>query len=390
MSPDLQSRLSRIQRSALVVGLISLGASAVGAFVNPSQFFFSYLFGYLFWLGLSLGCFAIAMIHQLTGGRWGYPTRRIFEAGFMVLPVMLVLLIPIFMGLGKLYPWARPEELATSEALRERQVYLNAWAFIARQVLFLLLWFWIAAAIRRCSLVQDTVVDAAPSRKARALSGPGLVIFGLVGTFAAVDWVMSLEAQWYSSIFAVILMGGQILSAFAFSIMAVTFGREHEPYAAVVNRTHFHQLGNLLLTFVLFWTYVSFSQLLIIYSGDLPHELEWYLHRISGGWRVVIGAVALFHFFLPFLLLLLRPLKRNHSALAVLAGTLFVMHLVDTYWLVMPSLHKSGLSISWMDFTAPIGIGGVWLAYFLLQLKSAPLLPRNDPGLQFSFVYAKP
>ena len=390
MNRALESRLNRIQLVALIIGLIAIGASAIGAFANPKQFFFSYLFGYIFWLGLSLGCFVVTMIHQLTGGRWGYPTRRFLEAGFMVLPLMLVLLIPILFGLHELYPWAQPAEVLKEKVLQERHVYENTWAYIARQIFFLLIWFWLAVLLRKWSLAQDLTTDAAPTRKARTLSGPGIVVFGLLGTFSSVDWIMSLEKHWYSTMFAVIVMGGQSLSAYAFSVVALTTCRKFEPFSSVVNRTQYHQLGNLLLTFVLFWTYVSFGQLLIIYSGDLPHELEWYLHRIAGSWKYLVGGVALFHFFLPFFLLLFRAVKKNYLSLTILAAMLFVMHIVDTYWLVMPSLHREGVVVSWQDFTAPLGVGGLWLAYFLWRLKAAPLLPQNDPGMQFSFVYAKP
>ncbi|HET7624081.1 MAG TPA: hypothetical protein VFM25_02360 [Verrucomicrobiae bacterium] len=387
MNSELQSRLSRLQIISLVIGLIALGASAFGAFSDSRQFFFSYLFGYLFWVGLSLGCFAVAMIHQLTGGRWGYPTRRFLEAGFMVLPVMLVLFIPIFFGLHELYPWAKPAEVAAEKALQQRHVYENEWAYIARQIFFLLIVIWIAALLRKWSLAQDFTSDAAPTRKARTLSGPGIVIYGLLGTFAAVDRIMSLEKHWYSTMFAVIVMGGQILAAYAFSVIALTLCKNSEPFSKIVTRTQYQHLGNLLLTFVLFWTYVSFGQLLIIYSGDIPHELEWYLHRIAGNWKIVIGSVALFHFFLPFFLLLFRPLKRNFIALTVLSAMLFVMHIVDTYWLVMPTLHQNGVVLSWQDFAAPLGIGGVWISVFLWRLARAPLIPQNDPGLQFAFTY---
>lgn len=387
MSPALRARVSRVQRILLVAGLVALGFAAWGAFTDQKQFFFSYLFACLFWTGLSLGCLVVTMIHELTGGRWGYPTRRFLEAGFMVLPLMLLLFVPIFFGLSQLYPWARPAEVAADKVLHQRHVYQNTWAYIARALFFLGVWIWMAWRLRQWSLRQDDTADAAPTRKARSLSGPGLVIFVLLGTFAYIDWVMSLEKQWYSTMFPVIVMGGQILIAFAFSVVMVALFRTHEPLARVLTKTHYHHLGNLLLTFVLFWTYVSFGQLLIIYSGDLPHELDWYLHRIAGDWKAVVGALALFHFFLPFFLLLFRATKRRVASLATLAALLFVVHIVDAYWLVMPSFHQGGLDISWLDFAAPIGIGGLWLAFFLARLKGAPLLPRHDPGLQFAFKY---
>lgn len=389
MNPALLSRVNRIQLATLAVGVAALAATYAGGFANPKQFFFSYLFACLFWLGLSLGCFCLAMIHLLTGGRWGYPTRRFLEAGYLVFPLMLVLFIPIFFGLHELYPWANAAEVAAEKALQQRHSYANIPAYIGRQLFFLAVWIGMAACLRAWSLRQDATTDAAPSRKARALSGPGIVIYGLLGTFASVDWIMSLEKHWYSTMFGVIVLIGQILAGYAFSVVMLVLFSKQEPISNVVNKTHYYQLGNLLLAFVMFWTYVSFGQLLIIYSGDLPHELSWYLHRIAGSWRYVIGGVALFHFFLPFFLLLFRAVKMNVPAMFVLSAMLFLMHIVDTYWLVMPTLHEHGVAISWMDFTAPIGVGGLWVSYFLWRLKAAPLLPQTDPGLQFSFVYGR-
>ncbi|HEV2393935.1 MAG TPA: hypothetical protein VG146_16405 [Verrucomicrobiae bacterium] len=387
MDQLLEARLSGIQLTALIAGLVALGATAYGAFSDRSQFFFSYLFGYLFWLGLSLGCFLVTMIHTLTGGRWGYPARRFLEAGFMVLPLMLVLFVPIFFGLHTLYPWARPEQVAVEKVLRQRHVYENWWAYIARTVFFLGVWICMSQLLRRWSLQQDATTDAAPTRRARILSGPGIVIYGLLGTFACVDWVMSLEIHWYSTMFAVIIIIGQILVAYAFSVLLLTLCSPYAPLSQVVNKSQYHQLGNLLLAFVMFWTYVSFGQLLIVYSGDKPDELDWYLHRIAGNWKLIVVALGLFHFFLPFYLLLFRAVKKHVVPITSLAAVLFLAHIVAIYWLVVPAFHQGGLEISWLDFTAPIGIGGLWIAFFISRLRAAPLLPQRDPGLQFAFKY---
>jgi hypothetical protein len=384
---DLQSRMARAQWLCLIIGVIGLGLTGLGVFSSRTQFFFSYLFGYLFWLGLSLGCFLVTMMHQLAGGRWGYPTRRFLEAGFLVLPLMLLLLIPIFFGLSALYPWARPVEVAAEKVLRQRHAYQNGWAFILRSTIFMVIWVWMAFCLRKWSLQQDRTDDAAPTRRARALSGPGVVAYGLLGTFAYIDWVMSLETQWYSTIFAVIILIGQVLLAYSFSVILLSIFRRQPPFAEVLTKTHFHQLGNLLLAFVMFWTYVSFGQLLIVYSGDIPQELRWYLHRIAGNWKLVIAALALFHFFIPFFILLFRTAKLRVAPLAALASLLFVMHIVQMYWLVMPALHRDGVRLSWMDFTAPLGIGGLWLGVFFSRLRAAPLLLLKDPGVQFAFRY---
>ena len=387
MTAELAASLKRIQLVALVIGVLGIAATAAGGLAQPRQFFFSYLFAYLFWLGLTLGCFAVAMIHQLTGGRWGYPTRRFLEAGYLALPLMLVLLVPVLGGLSQLYPWARGAEVAADKVLQHRHVYQNSGAYVARQLIIFAVFSGMAFGLRKWSLQQDATNDAAPTRRARTLSGVGLVVYGLLGTFGSIDWILSLEKHWHSTMFGVIVLSGQILTAFAFLVLMLALFRHTPPVAAALQPTQWHQLGNLLLAFVMFWTYVGFGQLLIIYSGDLPHELSWYLHRIAGDWRYVIGAIALLHFFVPFILLLFRAVKRSVPALTALAALLFVAHMVDAYWLVMPALHMEGLAVSWMDFIAPIGIGGLWIAHFIWRLKAAPLVPRNDPGLQFAFAY---
>jgi hypothetical protein len=389
MTLALRSRIGWWQTAFLALGVIALGAAVAGALIDRRQFFFSYLFGCLFWLGLSLGCLLVTMIHQLTGGRWGYPTRRFLEAGFMVLPLMLLLFIPIFLGLHNLYPWAGPSQIAAEPVLRGRHSYQNMGGFIIRAFIFFVAVIGLALALRKYSLRQDATADAEPTRKARTLSGPGVVVYVLLATFVYVDWIMSLEQRWYSTMFPVIIVIGQILSAYAFVILMLALFRMEPPFAAAVTSTHYHHLGTLLFTFVLFWTYVSFGQLLVIYSGDLPDEIDWYLHRIAGSWKAVVAAIALFHFFVPFFLLLFRTIKRRVAALSLLAALVLVMRMVDLYWLVMPSLHHRGVVVSWMDFAAVTGIGGFWSSWFLAGLKRAPLLPQQDPGIQFAFSYGQ-
>jgi hypothetical protein len=387
MSSSVRVLNGRFQPACLLVGIVALAISLIGGFSNPRQFFFSYLFGWFFWVGLSFGCFVVTMIHQLTGGRWGYPIRRILEAGFMVLPVMLILFIPLLFGLKYLYPWAQSAELTGNHVLEQRHGYQNQSGFIIRGLIFFVVTIWMGWCLRRWSLQQDATSDAAPTRKARTLSGPGVVLFSLLATFVYVDWIMSLEKEWHSTMFPVILLIGQILIAYAFSVVMLTLFGGLDPFATILTKTHYHHLGNLLLTFVLFWTYISFGQLLIVYAGDLPTEIDWYLHRIAGGWKCVVGALALLHFFVPFFLLLFRGMKRHASALGILAAIIFVMHIMDAYWLVMPSLHPRGIAVSWLDFLTPLGFGGIWLAVFLSRLKAAALAPQNDPGMQFAFVY---
>jgi hypothetical protein len=390
MNDDLQSRLNRFRLLALGIGVIGLVSCMVGAFFDTPRFFVSYLFGYLFWLGLALGCFAVTMIHHLTGGRWGQVTRRFQEAGFMTLPVMALLFVPIFFGLKYLYQWAQPAKVAADTVLQHKHAYINPTLFIVRAIFFFGVWIVMAFFLRRWSLKQDKTTDVTPTRRLRTLSGVGIVIYALTVTFAYVDWVMSIEADWYSTMFPVIICIGQILTTYAFSIMVLNYFSKYQPISETITTTiQFHHLGNLLLTFVMFWTYISFGQLLIIWSGNLPHEIIWYLHRIAGDWKAVVWFLFLFHFFLPFFLLLFRASKRNPRTLVKLAAIVFVAHMVDVYWMISPSFHPTGISISWMDFAAPIGMGGIWIAVFISNLKGPLLIPQNDPRVEYALAHGK-
>jgi hypothetical protein len=390
MSEIFQRKLKRVQAFSLAVGAIALALSAAGAFSgNARRFFISYLFGYLFWLGLSLGCLAVAMIHHLTGGAWGNVTRRFLEAGFMTLPLMALLFVPIFFGLHELYPWMQAHAMDADKVVRQKAIYLNAPGFIGRAIFFFLVWNVMAFCLRKWSLEQDQTKDVNLTRKLRALSGPGVVIYAMTVTFAYIDWVMSLEPDWYSTVFLVIVCIGQILVAYAFSILMLAWFRKEPPISTIVETKHFHQLGNLLLTFVMFWTYVAFGQLLIIWAGNLPHEINWYQHRIAGHWKWIVGVLVIFHFFLPFFILLFRSAKQRVVSLAILAAMVFVAHIFEGYWLILPSFFTHGLQVSWLDFTAPIGVGGIWFGFFITLLSGGGLVPRNDPRVELSPAYAQ-
>ncbi|EEF61945.1 hypothetical protein [Pedosphaera parvula] len=388
MNKELLSRLDRFRLIALVVGLIGLVLCAVGAFVNTQQFFISFLYGSLSWLGLALGCFGVAMIHHLTGGRWGQVTRRFLEAGFMTLPVMAFLFAPICFGLKFLYPWAQPTTVADDIILQHRQAYMNPAMFVVRAVIAFIIWMVITQLLRKWSLQQDTTRDVEPTRRLRSLSGPGIVLYPLTATFVYVDWIMSLEPHWYSTMFVVIICIGQILAAYALCIILLSWFGQFKPLSEVVTATHFHHLGNLLLTFVMFWTYVSFGQLLIIWSGNLPDETVWYLHRIAGGWKGIVWFLFLFHFFLPFFILLFRNSKRNPQALMMLATIVFVAHFVSVYWFIAPSFYPTGFHVSWLDFAALFGVGGLWVATFISLLMGPSLIPLNDPRVEHQIIEA--
>ncbi|HEY3863502.1 MAG TPA: hypothetical protein VGO59_16620 [Verrucomicrobiae bacterium] len=388
MNETLERELARCQKGAVIGAVAGGGLCVVGAIFDRRAFFVSYLFAHLFWMGLSLGCFMLVMIHHLTAGRWGEVTRRFLEAGMAALPVMAILFIPIFFGLRDLYPWARPEQVAVDPELQKRTGYATALGFVVRSAVCLIVWSWMAACLRKWSLQQDFTPDAGPTRKLRRLSGPGVVIYPLMATFAYVDWLLSIEPRWYSTMFPIIVCIGQILCAISFAIMALAWGRRREPWSAMVEPMHLRQLGNLLLAFVLFWTYVSFGQLLIIYSGNLPAEIDWYLHRIAGNWKWILCLIALCHFFIPFYTLLFRVVTRNMTRLAWVAALVFATGIVDAYWAVAPTFFPRGIHIDWLDFAAPICLGGVWMAIFCASLRRQPVLPRNDPRFHHEEVAA--
>jgi hypothetical protein len=379
---SLRPQFDRIQRRALLVGVIGLAACLVGAVWNLEQFFRSYLLGYLFWIAIPLGSTAIVMMHHLTGGQWGVPIRRLLEAGSRTFLVMAVLFVPLLFGLSHLYSWARPAEVAADAILQYKHAYLNVPFFVGRTVIYFAVWLALAYFLNKWSFEQDRTGDPALATRLEALSAPGLILYGITVTFSSVDWAMSLEPKWFSTIYGMIFMVVQALAAMAFVIVVARLLADREPFSRVVSPSQFNDLGNLLLAFVMLWAYLSFSQLLIIWSGNLKDEITWYLSRASGGWAWLAVVLIVFHFFVPFLLLLSRDVKQRVKVLSVVAGSLIFLSLVDMFWLLVPAFEQAGPRLHWMDLAATAGIGGVWLAAFIWQLKEKPLLPLRDPRFQ--------
>jgi hypothetical protein len=374
--------LERFQRPATLVGIAALAVCAIGSFSAPVQFFRSYLFAFLFWTGIALGCMAVAMLHHVTGGAWGIPIRRPLESGTRTLPLMLVLFLPILFGARKIYEWADPAAVAHDPILQQKSFYLNLPFFTGRALFYFAVWLAFAYFLNRWSLEQDAQSARPTARRLQLLSSAGLVAYALTVTFASIDWAMSLEPHWFSTMYGVLFIAGQALTAFAFIIVVLVLLAGTPPLAGYVGQRHYHDLGKLMLAFVMFWAYVSFSQYLIIWSGNLPEEIPWYLRRLQGGWGWVGAALVLFHFLLPFLLLLPATANRNPRILGAVAGLVVFMRLVDVFWLTQPAFAGSRFHLHWMDFLAPIGVGGLWLAVFLWQLGKRSLLPVNDPELQ--------
>lgn len=378
--------LVQMQRRAWLVGAAGVVLALLGVWLNLVQFFRAYLVAYLFWSGLSLGCLALLMLHHIVGGAWGAMIRRLLEAGTRTLPLMVVLFVPLLYGLTTLYSWARPEEVAHDVLLQHKSGYLNVPFFVQRAAAYFGIWLIVMFFLNHWSRQQERVAGAPQERhvqrRLRLLSAPGLMLYVLTVTFAAVDWVMSLEPHWYSTLYGVVILVGQILAALALAIVLITHLAEVPPVSTVLTPQHLHDLGNLLLAFVMLWAYIGFSQFLIIWSGNLPEEVPWYIHRTQGGWEWLGRFVLLLHFGLPFVVLLSRTSKRRAQVLGRLAAGLLMMHLLELFWLVLPAFSPSSLVIHWLDVGLPIGMGGLWMAVFVWQLQRRALLPLHDPRLQ--------
>jgi hypothetical protein len=293
--------------------------------------------------------------------------------------VLTASFIPIVFGMRYLYPWTDAALVARDEVLQWKRPYLNVPFFLVRAAIYFAVWNGIAFLLNKWSLEQDRTGDPLDAKRMQQLAAGGLLGYGLTITFASFDWAMSLEPHWFSTIYGVLLMGGQALAAMAFAIVALAWLSRRPPLNELVTSNHFHDLGNLLLAFTMLWAYFGFSQYLIVWSGNLPEEAEWYVHRSAHGWQFIALALVAFHFAVPFLLLLLRAAKRRGETLAKVAALLLVMRYVDLFWLTQPAFYSDRLHVHWLDVLLPASMGALWLGLFVYQLRGRALLPLHDP-----------
>jgi hypothetical protein len=328
------------------------------------------------------------LLQHLTGGFWGVAIRRVLEAGSRTLMWAPVLFLPVLLGLESLFEWARPEVVAADPILQHKAAYLNPMLFSLRALFYFLVWFTLAHFANKWSLQQDDAAAPDLASKIQGLAGGGLVLMVLTVTFSSFDWGMSLNAHWFSTIYGVMFLVGQALAALGFATLTVSRFVGHRPYSSVIATSTIHDLGKLLLAFVMLWAYMGLSQFLIVWSGNLPEEIPWYALRTQGGWQWVALALFAFHFALPFLMLLSRDIKRNPRLLGGIAAALLGMRVIDLFWLIGPDLHGEhgashpGLSVHWMDLTAFVGLGGIWIWAYTRELASRPLLPVGEPEVQ--------
>ena len=379
--------------------LVLLVFALIGAPEQKEQVLRSWLLGFIFWGGIGIGCLGVLILQYLTGGAWGVVSRRVLEAGSRtIFPVVALLFVPIALGVKYLYEWSH---LSDDPIIQHRQPYLSFGWFIARAGLYFVLWGIMAYLLNKWSAQQDKATNfegaMKPMEDAGKFSGPTMVFYVLVVSFAAIDWVMTLDPHWYSTIWGFLFVAGWGLSCFSFVVAILALLSDKKPLNRILGKRHFHDIGKLMLALVMVWAYFNFSQFLIIWSGNLPEETKWYITRMDGAWGGIGLILILFHFAFPFLVLLSRDIKRNAKWLALLAIFILVLRLIDMYYLIGPSprIGSNGKeleflkSFSWMDIIAPLAVGGIWLWSFFGELKKRPLVPVNDPYLENAINHGK-
>ena len=380
---QLQSDMRQWRTRALIAGAVGTAISAAGFFIaGPTQFYRSYLWSFIFIVALTVGPLAWLMLQYVTGGAWGLVIRRACEAASRTLPLTLIMFLPVVIGMNNLYPWTHADRVAADPLLQHKAPYLNVPFFLIRAAIYFAGWMFLSWWFNRWSAKEDAEGHDAVHTKMSRMAGPGLLFYGFSVTFMAVDWILSVDPKWFSTIFGLLFIANQALTGMAFLITLMVLLSKYRPMSEVLTHRHLHDLGKFMLALVMVWAYFSFSQFIIIWAGNLPEEIPWYLIRMNNGWQFVGLLLVLGHFVLPFALLLSRDLKRNFKFLAMIAVFILVMRFVDLYWLITPSFRTAGFGISFLDFTIPIGLVGLWLAYFLTQLEKRPLMPANAPHLE--------
>ena len=383
---DIRARMDHYQRLGLLAGAGGLGLTLVLALVFPATALPAYLVGYVYWVAIALGCLGLTSIYHLVGGSWGVPVRRIMEAGAVTIIPLAVLFLPIALGMNTLYVWTDKEYMSHHEALVHKEVYLNTISFLGRALLYFLLWSGFALLYRGMSLRQDQRSDHGPSNLLRGVAGPILALLFLSWTFGSIDWMMSREPEWPSTMYGVLSSVGALLETLSMLVVVSYVLRNESLMRGTVTTSRLHDLGNLMLAFTMLWAYMSFAQFLIIWAGNLPEEIPYYLRRGRGAATWIALALALFHFFVPFFILLIRQNKKQAHRLVRVAGWMLFMRWVDLCWVVLPATADThDPSFPWMQMIlsipALVGVGGISVAAFLTMYKTRPWIPLNDPRI---------
>jgi len=377
---------ARLPLVGVGLAVIGLAVAAGAGRQDPTRFLAAWLVAFVFFLTLALGCLYFVLMHTAAQGGWGVAVRRLAEDAAGTIPLFALVFLPVALGLQSLYPWAHPDAAADA-LLRWKRPYLNEGFFYARAALYFVVWSGIALWFGRLSARQDETADPALSARLRRWSGPLLIPLGLAHTFAAFDWLMSLDPGWYSTIYGVYSFSGGLVAAMAFLAIVTALMKRSGPLAPLLSSEHLHDLGKLLFAFTVFWAYIGFSQYLLIWYGNIPEETAWYRHRLEGPWLAASVVLALGHFVVPFFFLLPRSTKRNTTALVGAAAWLLLMHLVDVYWMVVPDVPGHPALPGVVDAAALLAVGGAFLAVFGWLLRRRALVPVGDPRLSESLAF---
>jgi hypothetical protein len=374
--------VKKISQWALIVGLVFGVVAVVLAFAHPDEFYRAYLLGFMDWLGVALGSMAILMIRHLTGGGWGMVIRRILGAAMRTVPLLAVLFIPVILGIHHLYIWARPLSEVSDKHLHDHleditKTYLTTNGFIIRAIFYFAIWNLLSFLLTKWSKENDSPTSRDNTGRFKAVAGPGLILYGFTISFAAIDWVMSLDPSWISTIFGLVILIGEVLSAMCFAVVVERILYDYKPMSEMLKPDFVHDHGKWMLAFTMVWAYFNYSQWLIIWAGNLPTEITYYMRRLNGGWGSVGLVIVIFHFAVPFTTLLSRSFKRNIRKLVWLAALLLVMRYVDLFWIIEPNF-SSTFHLTIADIVVPIAIGSFWLAFFFRNLGALPLLPAYD------------
>lgn len=376
-TPPASTGIARFQPIALGVGIVGLIGCVLGFMSDSQEFFRSYLPAWIFWFDIVAGSLAILMLQYVTGGEWGLLVRRPLGAAARTMVVMALLFIPVALGVTKIYSWATPEA-AHDPLIHVKSPWLNTTGWLIRAVIFFAIWIIWAWRIRRLStsFYEDRSPYKELSRRKWAAAGILMIVFTL--TLASVDWMMSLEPKWYSSMYGISFTVGCGLSAFAFVTFFLTLIARTEAMSNVIKPSHFRDLGNLMLAFTMLWAYTAFSQFLLVWYGNLKEEVPYYLIREHGTWGIMAALLIIFHFFLPFVMLLMRAIKDRPETIRIVTMIILVMRFVDIYWLTAPAHYGTHFYFSWMTIAAFAAVGGIWLWAFIQQLKGQTVIPIHE------------
>ena len=377
---------SKVPRALFGIGAVGLIATIIGYFFDADQFFFSYIVSFSFFTGIALAALIMVMLHHITRSSWGVVFRRIAETFSANLWIWAIFILPVLLGIHNLYHWSHPELLDYSSSefdkiISGKSAYLNSTFFIIRQVIYFVIWGYLGYKLHKVSVEMDKTGDWGLTSLLRKVSAPGIPLFALTIAFASFDWLMSLDPHWFSTMFGVYFFSISFQAFWPVMILLVFYMQRKGILANTIRQVHIYDLGAWFFAFTVFYAYIAFSQFLLIYYANIPEETIWYFHRLEGGWEFIAFSLLIFRFAVPFLILLNREAKKNRTVLGGVSVLVLIIHFAEIYWIAMPALYDHGISFSWMDITAFLGLGGLFFGLFFHTFKKHSMVPKNDPKL---------